>query len=42
MPSIIKVVNVDITSIQALVGCSYVKPRQTMPAMVAIHLLYCV
>ena len=42
MPSIINVVKVDVTSAQALedVGCNFVKQTLTMPAMIAIHLLY--
>ena len=40
MPSIINVVKVDVTSAQALVGCRSVKQTLTMPAMIAIHLLY--
>ena len=40
MPSIIKVVKVDVTSVELLVGHRSAKQVLTMPAVVAIHLFY--
>lgn len=40
MPSIIKVVKVDVTSAQALVWCCSEEQLLTVPAMIAIYLLH--